>query len=97
MGPQAAEPGARARRDEPKASVPGLDLAERGSANALGRASDAAAGRIVRDNELAVAGHVHVELERIGAAFERQQERRQGVLGALGRRATMAPKAEIVL
>ena len=47
-------------------------------------------GEIVDDDRLLVGGEVHVQLDAVGALLEGQLEGRDGVLGRVGRGASVA-------
>src|SRR6185436_16070210 len=76
-------------RDEPPAGVEPVDLGEVELAPGELGAAGARRGLVVGHDQLVVAGDVNVHLQRVDPDLDRALERGQGVLGALGRRATV--------
>src|SRR6185503_1513231 len=75
---------------EVESGVEALELRERVLGDPAVAVGAALEGRIVRDDELAVAGGMDVELEHVGApALDRPLEGREGVLGGEQRAASV--------
>ena len=64
-------PGPRELRRFPFAEIERFELVQRVAVDVSGPVAAAVHGRIVRDDQLFVAGHVHVELDRIDPGLNR--------------------------